>query len=270
MTGIFFCIGLLFTASAALGQTPDYSGSPAAGTWYGRALPDDPDNAPFAEVVMSPTFLPDGTLIANDAIEWLSPHGTAHGTWAPTPTGAEGLFIWFNLSPDAPFTGTTKIRITGTIDPDQPDLMRGTVSGVVFPPGTDPLDPDDTGGIPIGSFTIEGLRRVTLEASRPTAVEEVQSPLPAAFSLDDAFPNPFNPRTSIRFNLPFAAPVQLEIFNSRGQKVRRLFAGHLQAGSFVVDWDGTDRHGRRAGSGVYLYRLLTPTGSLGKKVLLLK
>jgi hypothetical protein len=252
-------------------QGQNYAASPASGTWYGRALPDDPENAPFPQVVMSPTFLPDGTLIANDAIEWLAPHGTAHGAWEPTDQGAEGLFIWFNVSPEAPFAGATKIRIAATVDPQEPDIMKGTLSGVVFPPGTDPLDPLDTGGIPIGSFTIENLRRITLDNSRPTAVENLETePLPNAFHLAAAYPNPFNPRTTIRFSLPDTAPVQLELFNMQGQLVRRLFAGQLQAGWFSLEWDGTDANGRPVGSGVYLFRFLTPAGQMSQKAVLLK
>ena len=264
-------VTLAASSTQALGNGTDPAASLANGTWYGRALPDDPENAPFPQVVMSPTFLSNGTLIANDAIEWLSPHGTAHGAWEPTDQGAEGLFIWFNVSPEAPFAGATKIRITATIDPQEPDIMLGTISGVVFPPGSDPLDPLDAGGIPIGVFTIESLKRVSLDNSRPTAVESlVTEPLPNMFNLAAAYPNPFNPRTTIRFSLPHTAPVQLELFNMQGQLVRRLFTGQLQAGWFAIEWDGTDNNGRQVGSGVYLFRFLTPAGQISQKAVLLK
>ncbi|MBE0566358.1 MAG: T9SS type A sorting domain-containing protein [Krumholzibacteria bacterium] len=68
-------------------------------------------------------------------------------------------------------------------------------------------------------------------------------------------PNPFNPSTEIRFTLAQAGPAELKVFNVRGQHVRRLVAGNLDAGDHGVTWDGRDDRGARVPSGVYFYKL---------------
>ncbi|MCL2065479.1 MAG: hypothetical protein FWG98_14060, partial [Candidatus Cloacimonetes bacterium] len=58
------------------------------------------------------------------------------------------------------------------------------------------------------------------------------------------FPNPFNPETTIRFDLAVDSPVSIDIYNIRGQKVRRVFDGFVERGSHSVIWDGRDEEGR--------------------------
>ena len=75
-------------------------------------------------------------------------------------------------------------------------------------------------------------------------------------------PNPFNPETTLRFQLPEAAPVTLTIHNTAGQRVVELIRGEiLTAGLHEGVWSGTDPAGRPVASGLYLYRLVA-----GKKV----
>ena len=88
--------------------------------------------------------------------------------------------------------------------------------------------------------------------------------------LEQNHPNPFNPRTSIRFYLPERGSVELEVYDVSGALVRRLASGHFDSGSHTVDWDGTDAHGQPVASGMYVYRLVTDRRSLAKKMLLLK
>ncbi len=66
------------------------------------------------------------------------------------------------------------------------------------------------------------------------------------------YPNPFNPRTTIRFSVPqFSQDVQLSIYNVEGKRVRTLFAGALNAGLHKHQWDGRDANGTLLASGVY-------------------
>ena len=88
--------------------------------------------------------------------------------------------------------------------------------------------------------------------------------------LEQNHPNPFNPRTSIRFYLPARGQVSLEIYDVRGALVRRLAAGDFDAGPHSVDWDGSDAHGQPVASGMYVYRLVTEKKSIAKKMMLLK
>ncbi len=68
-------------------------------------------------------------------------------------------------------------------------------------------------------------------------------------------PNPFNPRTEIEFVLTRSNLAQLNIYNLRGQLVRSLANGHLEAGTYTLVWDGTDEAGNRMGSGTFFARL---------------
>jgi hypothetical protein len=68
-------------------------------------------------------------------------------------------------------------------------------------------------------------------------------------------PNPFNPRTTIRYTLPADGRMTLVVYDALGRSVRQLVSGHLPAGEHVAVWDGTDSSGRPARSGVYFYSL---------------
>jgi hypothetical protein len=77
-----------------------------------------------------------------------------------------------------------------------------------------------------------------------------------AFRLGQNHPNPFNPSTTIRYELPRASTVELAIYNVAGRLVRVLVDGTEQAaGRHQVTWDGLDGSGKRVPSGVYVYRL---------------
>jgi hypothetical protein len=68
-------------------------------------------------------------------------------------------------------------------------------------------------------------------------------------------PNPFNPRTTIRFDLPGAGPVRLVVYDVAGRLIRVLADGELAAGAHEAVWDGRDLSGRFMASGSYLARL---------------
>jgi flagellar hook assembly protein FlgD len=69
------------------------------------------------------------------------------------------------------------------------------------------------------------------------------------------WPNPFNPRTTIRFDLPEAGPARLSVFDVAGHLVRTLVDESLSLGRHEAVWDGLDSSGRAVGSGSYLARL---------------
>ncbi|RKZ20119.1 hypothetical protein DRQ50_00375 [bacterium] len=78
-------------------------------------------------------------------------------------------------------------------------------------------------------------------------------------------PNPFNPRTGIRFELARGGRTRLAVYDLRGMLVRDLLDEELAAGLYRRVWDGRDRHGRTVGSGIYLYRLVTPDGAVRQR-----
>ncbi len=95
--------------------------------------------------------------------------------------------------------------------------------------------------------------------------------LPEHFALFENYPNPFNPSTTIRYELPKSVPVQLTIHNLLGQRVRTLINGATKApGVYSIVWDGRDNAGLPVASGVYFYRLKAGNFVKTKKMLLLK
>jgi len=116
-----------------------------------------------------------------------------------------------------------------------------------------PLDPDNTIA-DIGAFYYHQL------AAEPIAVL-----LPKAYALHPNWPNPFNPTTMIRYDVPQAGKVQLTIFNLLGQRVATLLDQRQLAGSYTVAWDAANLP-----SGVYLCRMDAPQFVRTRKLLLVK
>ncbi len=84
-------------------------------------------------------------------------------------------------------------------------------------------------------------------------------------------PNPFNPKTTIRYEVPAGGcDVTVEVYDVSGRLVRTLVDGFEPEGRREVVWDGTDDSGRELGSGVYFYRLVTPETDVTRKMLLVK
>jgi len=75
------------------------------------------------------------------------------------------------------------------------------------------------------------------------------------FSLHPNYPNPFNPTTIIRYQLPASSEVQLIIYNTLGQNIRTLVNNKQNAGNYSVQWDGRDNSDNEMANGVYLYQL---------------
>jgi PPE-repeat protein len=83
-------------------------------------------------------------------------------------------------------------------------------------------------------------------------------------------PNPFNPRTTVSFDLARPGQVRLMVYGVDGRLARVLADGSLPAGNHAYTWDGTDEGGRRLASGVYLVRLVTPDGIRDVRMTMLK
>jgi hypothetical protein len=94
--------------------------------------------------------------------------------------------------------------------------------------------------------------------------------LPRQFVLHQNVPNPFNAGTRIRYVLPEAGQVRLEVFNILGQRVAVLADGPQSAGEHIVSWDGRDDGAQALASGVYLCRLQTEKNRLARKMVLLR
>jgi len=78
---------------------------------------------------------------------------------------------------------------------------------------------------------------------------------PTRFAAAQNFPNPFNPSTTIAFDLPDTRQVRLGIYAVDGSLVRTLVDGELPPGAHAIVWDGLDAARQRVATGTYFYRL---------------
>jgi hypothetical protein len=94
--------------------------------------------------------------------------------------------------------------------------------------------------------------------------------IPTVSALKGNYPNPFNPTTSISFDNAKAGNVTIDVFNTKGQKVRSLVNGFYSVGEHSVVWNGLDDKGVSVGSGIYFYRMRSGEVVSTKKMMLLK
>jgi hypothetical protein len=99
-----------------------------------------------------------------------------------------------------------------------------------------------------------------------TAVED----LPTVYRLAGNYPNPFNPKTAISFDLPEAQFVRLAVFSADGRRIATLLSEQMAAGRHTASWDGRDEHGDQVASGVYFCRIEAGPLQETHKMLLMK
>ncbi len=103
----------------------------------------------------------------------------------------------------------------------------------------------------------------------PTSVEGEVNQINSTV-LDSNYPNPFNPETTLSFNLKERSATELKIYNQRGQLVTTLVNDVLNAGQHSYVWKGVDSEGRRVASGVYFYKLHAGPYTRTRKMILMK
>lgn len=105
---------------------------------------------------------------------------------------------------------------------------------------------------------------------QPPSGLEIGATVPKSLALYPNYPNPFNPATRIKFDVPRSGPVKLEIFNILGQRVSLLVAQPLTPGQYTVEWNAQNDLGEPLGSGMYVYRLTVGETTLSRKMILLR
>jgi hypothetical protein len=100
--------------------------------------------------------------------------------------------------------------------------------------------------------------------------EEVIIPVIAQTALKGNYPNPFNPETSIAFDLANDGNVCIDIFNIKGQKVKALVNDRFSSGTHSVVWNGKDDNGKNVGSGIYFYNMKSGKYTSTRKMILMK
>ncbi len=118
------------------------------------------------------------------------------------------------------------------------------------------------------------LRHLSLNGSLVLASQLAESDilhdLPLHYAFRPNFPNPFNPETTVGFDLPVANQVRIHVYNVLGQLIRTLLDRHYEPGIHTVVWDGRDTGGAAVATGVYLLQLQAGPFTSTQKVLLLR
>ena len=104
----------------------------------------------------------------------------------------------------------------------------------------------------------------------PVGVKQADSQLPGEFRLYANYPNPFNPATTLRYDLPRQAKVTIRVYDVLGKLVATLVDGQKKAGSYTVQWNGRDDSGKTVPSGLYIAKMVTSDYSKSVKMLLMK
>ena len=141
------------------------------------------------------------------------------------------------------------------------NLEVGQYSDTLLIDSNDPLNPD--------KYIVLNLNVIL------TGAIDGENNLPDRFALRQNYPNPFNPVTTIKYDLPADALVQLNIYDMLGRKVITLLNERKPAGYHSIVWDGKNSQGELVNSGVYFYQLSVIAGDgkqfqAVKKLILLK
>ncbi len=218
-----------------------------AGTLSGNTIVEN--DATFsggAGIYVQGSFVPD---MSNNLIAF-NTGGTSFGNGVAVPSApAEYLCndVFSNANSD--YSGMADPTGTGgNISADPLFCNQGT--GNLNLESGSPCSADGSGGC-----GLIGALGGDCSGGPPSGVDDDEGNIPVAFRVEQNFPNPFNPSTTIRFALPSAAHTRVVIFDLAGRKVKTLVDGMLTAQNHEAVWTGKDEGGRAVSAGVYFYRV---------------
>jgi hypothetical protein len=180
-------------------------------------------------------------------------------------TGSGNQLVW-DACPDEDFQHFNVYRST---DPDfVPSPSELVYSGI----GTSWTDPEYDGwNVHYKVTALDYVGNESDAAGPESATAVSDAPPPAAFALGQNIPNPFNPTTTIHYDVPSGGGVvTLQVFDVSGRLVRTLVDGHQAPGSKSVVWNGTNERGQGVASGIYFCRMTAPGFSSTRKMLLVQ
>jgi len=140
--------------------------------------------------------------------------------------------------------------------------------------GSDDSEDDDSDGVPNGcdvcEETASGATVDETGCELTAAISQIGSNLPAEFSIAQNFPNPFNPITSITFDVAAMDEVSLIVYDLTGKEVATLVSGTYAPGTYKVEWNAVNNAGDGIVSGMYIYRYISSEKAITRKMLYLK
>jgi len=244
-----------------------------------------------------PDFANTLTALENGYGYWLRLNEAVEDFQYPEPSGAVAKQLALNPNPDIVKTNSAMF-VNGTVFFQDIDVEEGTRVNIYTESGLLVGEMDivnnnylSTGAVYGDDMTTEAvdgaLQNEALVfiyndyASDPVSisftgnmelakVDLVFRNTPETFTLHQNFPNPFNPITTLRYDLPSDALVTLTVFDMLGKEITQLVNTIQQAGFKSVQWDATDSLGRPVSAGVYLYQIQAGDFIQTKKMVLLK
>jgi subtilisin family serine protease len=185
----------------------------------------------------------------------------------PDVIGITGVFVSGAGDFPTPFYGTSAsaphvAAVAGLMLDARPDWTPAQVRAAMTSTATDLGES--------GPDNVYGWGLVRADDAVQVGIVNVAAPgRPVQSALGPAFPNPFNPSTTVRYHTE-PGEVSIRVYNSLGQPVRTLVTGYQPAGTHDVVWDARDDAGRPVASGVYLVRMTTTTTTSTARVTLLR
>jgi hypothetical protein len=182
--------------------------------------------------------------------------------WLYIDNAAKVTSVWIHDRPGEGATAADQLAIDGSTEFGFRHISHGMKTFYIKTGGGDGV----AGPLLLDDLCIQN--GGSLDLSNPTATVAEVTPGPGQMHLDGAWPNPFNPQTTISFTLDESQPVELAVYDVSGRLVRLLEAGVKEAGPHSINWDGRDQAGTGVASGVYLMRLTGPQEALTGKLVL--
>ncbi len=202
--------------------------------------------------------------------------------------GDPEMSMWLSIEGNLSITGPSHINDneTQTIsyqvsDSNGPSAGANVclyMSGDIFQTGVT----DNSGNI---EFTVTplGSGRMTVTATKPRYIPgqnlvtvgslsgtNEDLPLPAYPTISQNFPNPFNPSTTIDFQMPSAGKAEITVFDIAGRIVKNLVSGQFPAGANRIVWNGDNEYGNKVSSGLYFYRFNSGPTKIVKQMVMIK
>ncbi|MDD5581654.1 MAG: T9SS type A sorting domain-containing protein [Candidatus Marinimicrobia bacterium] len=197
-----------------------------------------------------------------------APADTIHGLNCESAAWSPDGLIWFGVHPTSsvPFTPCSHVAWDPVekafVDSMVPDSAQ-TLNWTILPRGIDFADENTAYVTYFNTWDNNGIYKFV---KSPDGVWETEGIFgPKSFTLKANYPNPFNPTTTIHFNLTQGANVNLSIYDINGKLVETLVDEYRQAGDYTSTWNGA-----HAASGTYLYRLTVDGQTITRKMTLLK
>lgn len=255
---------------AVIGSSANNAYQINAGFWFQARPPAlvAVNQPPTAPQIMTP---PSGEEVAigGSASDPLDPNTRLEITWseATDPEGDALVYYW-ELGPTEDFANRCIGICVGVEANTSYSITFGALAPVI----------DRLGASLGGSITLWH-RAVAYDGQNETfgpaipitfvrgtlTADEEEAEIPSQFRLEPNYPNPFNPSTTIAYDLPTSAEVTLTVFNVQGREVRRFAQGVQPAGRYALRFEAED-----LASGVYIYRLVAGSHRATQTMLLLK